>query len=642
MRIPKKIPLFILCFFLFLFSQAQERITDFSVKIQLDTVNQMTVQEDIAIVAEGVQFRRGLIREIPYVRRDKLGNLFQNPIEVISVTQDGQESEYHTSDKSGSLEIKIGSADKFLTLGSHVYRIVYTISNQVGYFDDYDEIYWNVTGNEWDFEIEKASCEVLMPEGSNASILRKACYTGLHGGTTMNCSSEVNGNNAFFTAINLGINEGLTVAVGFSKGAVQPPPVPGFAKRYGVLGVAILFILGILGYMAYAWYRHGRDPVKPTVIPQFAPPQGLSPAKVGFYSKKKFEADLLTVSLVSLATKGFIKIKENNTTTLYIFKDTTYTLEKLKDDKNYELPVEEAALLKSLFTGGKKSITANGTYQATFSTAKSKFAAAFTTEQKELSDGQNLKFLWVPILLLVAFWVVIGFYNLASSIMSVFWVFGLLLVPVFLAIPLFILASIFRINLRFAIYYKFFVVFMTAICMGIVLMGIADFSFDTKVIVLFSLMVMLLLLAYAYLIKRPQDKTVTRAAEIEGFAMYLKTAEEKLLQHYNPPTITPALFEQLLPYALALDLDKIWGEKFQKVLDLTSEGVEYHPSWYVGSNFSGNNFRSISNDITSTVGASSTAPSTSSSSSGGGSWSSGSSGGGSSGGGGGGGGGGGW
>ena len=130
----------------------------------------------------------------------------------------------------------------------------------------------------------------------------------------------------------LSYREGLTVAVGFSKGAVNPPPPPGFLERFGILIAAILFIVAMLIYMAIAWQKHGRDPVKPTVIPQFEPPQNLSPAKVGFHSKRRFESDLLTVSLVSLATKGFIKITENTTKTLFIFKDTTYTLTKLKED----------------------------------------------------------------------------------------------------------------------------------------------------------------------------------------------------------------------------------------------------------------------------------------------------------------------
>ena len=158
----------------------------------------------------------------------------------------------------------------------------------------------------------------------------------------------------------------------------------------------------------------------------------------------------------------------------------------------------------------------------------------------------------------------------------------------------------------------------------------------------FSMLVMILLIAYVYLIKRPTQESVALEAEIEGFAMYLKTAEGQLLQHFNPPAMTPELFERLLPYALALDLEKIWGEKFQEVLERASMGDRYSPTWYAGSNFSGHNFRSISNDIASTVSKSGRPPSNSSSGGGGGSWSSGSSGGGFSGGGGGGGGGGGW
>ena len=158
--------------------RAQERITSFHVLLQLDTSNQMTVTEHINIIAEGLQFKRGLFRKIPYERTDKYGHVFENPIDLISVTQDGEEANYKTNDKQGKLEIKIGSADIYLTTGAHSYTIVYSIKNQIGFFDDYDEIYWNVTGTEWSFPIDTATCEVRLPQGKKR---HRATAILLHG-----------------------------------------------------------------------------------------------------------------------------------------------------------------------------------------------------------------------------------------------------------------------------------------------------------------------------------------------------------------------------------------------------------------------------------------------------------------------------
>ena len=60
----------------------------------------------------------------------------------------------------------------------------------------------------------------------------------------------------------------------------------------------------------------------------------------------------------------------------------------------------------------------------------------------------------------------------------------------------------------------------------------------------------------------------------------MNTAEKERLEMFNPPKETPELFETLMPYALALDVAKTWGNKFEKILSTEN----YQPSWYVGPN----------------------------------------------------------
>ena len=231
------------------------------------------------------------------------------------------------------------------------------------------------------------------------------------------------------------------------------------------------------------------------------------------------------------------------------------------------------------------------------------------------------------------------FYNAASVFTSAITIGLLLFIPLFLAMPLYAISFIFKIKFRFGLVYKTIVIFITALVIGFVLLDIAPISFTQKIVMLFSFLSLILFIAYAYLIKKPTEDSLALSAEIEGFKMYLKAAEEKQLQMFNAPKHTPELFEKYLPYAMALGVDKIWGEKFSSVLQSAMQDKSYTPTWYAGTNFSSNSFYSIGNDISSTISSSSVAPSSSGS---GGGWSSGSGGGGSSGGGGGGGGGGGW
>jgi uncharacterized membrane protein len=132
--------------------------------------------------------------------------------------------------------------------------------------------------------------------------------------------------------------------------------------------------------------------------------------------------------------------------------------------------------------------------------------------------------------------------------------------------------------------------------------------------------------------------------QIEGFKMYLQTAEANRLNYVDKgePPMTIKRFEAILPFAIALGVEKLWSQRFEAdlarnaVADAT--GGSYSPLWYTGGDWSSGS-RGFSNAVSSMASGMSAAmvaaqPSSSSGS--------GFSGGGGSGGGGGGGGGGGW
>jgi uncharacterized membrane protein YgcG len=142
---------------------------------------------------------------------------------------------------------------------------------------------------------------------------------------------------------------------------------------------------------------------------------------------------------------------------------------------------------------------------------------------------------------------------------------------------------------------------------------------------------------------------------IEGVREYLITGGEgPRLEALNPPKRTPELFERMLPYAIALDVENTWAEKFKDVLAAAAAGATATAatasamSWYSGhrdwSSDIGGVTSAVASSLTVSVASSSSAPGTSStySSSSSSDFSSSSSGGGFSGGGGGGGGGSGW
>ena len=170
------------------------------------------------------------------------------------------------------------------------------------------------------------------------------------------------------------------------------------------------------------------------------------------------------------------------------------------------------------------------------------------------------------------------------------------------------------------------------------IMGLVFLAKVAGVVVVVILIVLIFVNWLFYeLMKAPTRKGRKLLDKVDGFRDYLVVAEQDELRFKHPPEKTPELFERYLPYALALDVEEVWGDKFSEVIARAqSDGSYRQPNWYHGSGWRGHSVGSFAGELgstlASTVASSSTAPGSSS----------GSGGGGSSGGGGGGGGGGGW
>jgi hypothetical protein len=95
--------------------------------------------------------------------------------------RDGKPEPAAVEPLSNGVRIRIGSADTLIEPGEHRYVIRYRTTRQIGRFPDYDELYWNATGNGWGFPIEVAEARIRLP--SPVSFLDRAVYTGRQGST---------------------------------------------------------------------------------------------------------------------------------------------------------------------------------------------------------------------------------------------------------------------------------------------------------------------------------------------------------------------------------------------------------------------------------------------------------------------------
>lgn len=86
----------------------------------------------------------------------------------------------------------------------------------------------------------------------------------------------------------------------------------------------------------------------------------------------------------------------------------------------------------------------------------------------------------------------------------------------------------------------------------------------------------LIVLAFARFMPRKTTKGVRKLEDILGLSEYIRKAEVDRIEFHNAPDKGPELFEKLLPYAIALNLTKIWTRQFDGLLTEP-------PQWYVGS-----------------------------------------------------------
>jgi len=135
---------------------------------------------------------------------------------------------------------------------------------------------------------------------------------------------------------------------------------------------------------------------------------------------------------------------------------------------------------------------------------------------------------------------------------------------------------------------------------------------------------LILNILFFQLLKAPTRTGRELLDQAEGFRLYLDVAEKDEMSFRNPPEKTPELFEKYLPFALALDVEQAWAERFAGLFHrLEQEGEAYRPHWYSGRHWGSSSLAGFSSAVGGSLGSaiasSSTAPGSSSGSGGGGS-----------------------
>ncbi len=568
----------------------EERIYSHHSDILVDTSGVIQVSEKIRVYADGDLFKRGITRSLPLTRTDAEGKKVKIRYDIVGVSKNGDSESFFTETEGGFLVIYVGSKDKLLPPGFYDYEIVYKSAGQIGFYEDFDELGWNVNG-ESEKPVDLVSCEIRLPDG--ATILSHRCYSGAYRDSEENCNSESISDGVLkASATHLEPYEMMTVYVGFEKGFVHEPVIKetllskfiSLLDRIGLQLMNVILIVPLFFYYYSTWRKHGVNPPKPVVIPQFEPPHNLSPASVGVISDEWYDPGLATTSIINLAVKGFLRIEEIERKGIFKFDKKQYRLIKLKDSSD-SLPSEEKVILRHLFADNDEFVLDNK-YNSNVESMVSSYKSNLELQHDAtLKEGRNLKYRVLPWFVLIVYIVLLFFYGRNEPMEFFVFLFGIML-PVFMGIVTvyMLYSAIVKKKPKRLISISLSIAIVAGVVGAFIYFPINRLSSNAISLLIGMPLVLIGHMVYSRIIVRPSEKKLQMQADIEGLKMYISLAEEKQLQYFNPPEITPEVFERLLPYAIALKVDKIWGDKFENMLIKSMQTRDaYVPVWYGGA-----------------------------------------------------------
>ncbi len=617
-------------------AQASEEIMRFHAEVRVLPDGTLDVTETIDYRLGAGLTKRGIFRDFPLT--SPTGGNERAPVtfEVLSVTRNGRKEPHYIQQRNDLARVRIGDADVILPAPSEqTYVLRYRTEGQLyasrnlvirsrtqrTEFEDSDQLVWNVTGNDWPFPIRQASVTVILPE--DAKILLHAAYTGAFGSEDQNAEVTEIADGLFRarTTVPLAPREGFTVWVTWPPGLVDV----GEPVRHEIFGLSYDQAAGVAGTLAGAlallvcWLVVGRDPKGGAIYPEFGPPKGIGPAAARYIQEQGFDNRCITAAIVSMAVKGALRIVEEGADGFFSSRD--YKLVPLGSRDKGLSPAERAAYGEMFSLGGELELTGDKINGKRMDKARhalkdqlkeEHYGASFVRNWLYTLAGASVGVVTVAVLLLLIW----------QNVPSAFDRLGQWLIAGAAAGFIGIVVSS-LLNTRISLPRGFgkligALLFIVPFGVGVFLGGrtlLAELQTraggELDVVLLGSGAVFGFLIALFHLLMARPTKAGRKLLDhIEGFALYLGTAEEERLNLLNPPERTPELFEKLLPYAIALGLAHQWSAQFAGVVGATTM-----PNWYHGSgHFDADRFdRNLGSAVSST-----SAPSRGSGSGGGG------------------------
>ena len=527
-------------------------LSRFDVELHVLPGGALLVTETVSPRFEGAW--NGIERLIPIEYRTPQGFNYSLLLDRVSVTDEqGTPLTFESSRERHYRNFRIwipGATD-----ATRTFVLKYLVRNGLKFFEDHDELYWNVTGDEWDVPIEQASVRIILPPQTTG--VRAQAFTGAYGAREQAATVTIAGSGIEMTMTRpLGFREGLTAVVGWDTGFVTAPTALDRTRMALVSNWPLGIPLLIFGLMYRLWSTRGRDPRLRPIAVMYEPPDRLTPAEVGTLVDERPDTRDITATLVDRAVRGYLRITERKAEHLFgLWSSLDYLFHRIKPQQEWAaLPAFERLLLEAVFKDSEGD-------EVLLSALENRFYQSLPGIHDAIFNSLQTR----------------HYYGQRPDRVKQGYLAGGITLGVVLTIGLLALAD------------RWGMAPLTALAAGL-LAGVIVVGFGR--------------------IMPARTQQGTKALEgVLGFEEFLTRVEA---DRFDRLIKTPELFEKFLPYAMALGVEQNWARAFESI-------VMTAPAWYQGSDlaqFNTRGFTSRMGDMASRTGSTMTSAPRSSSGSG--------------------------
>ena len=521
----KKIFVLFLIFLLNILSFSNEKITNFDVDFKVNKNGSVDVIERISYVTDEYG-KRGIYRNIPYKYDNASVIKFENKIGIYNFKAtylNGTPTGLYSQNEDNVMYNRLGKEDVFLKPNEeYTYVISYTMYNLIRTSGNIKQIYINAIGNYWEIPIEKYRVKI---SGINGDI---KVYTGNIGETNKEYSLDKSDGVYIITSTkNISLGEGMSFIINSTDFVYSS--IDMWYNRimtYPVI-LLLLILIPISLFFSILRFIYGIKHNKlKSIVVEYMPPN-ISPLiakKLMNKNKNKYSM----IVLFQLIQKGIIKFREKNPKhnneeyVREVGKPVEKREKQFKDyvEKEYYLDMNLIENVNLEVSDYEKVAIKNLILVKNDIFKKSK---AFSKIESTLNQEIDIMYL--------------DFYS--------------------------------NINARYILPYIFILIFLVIGFIAIFGNQILDG------IIISPLIIVLLTSSYLLSLRKYTDRYKDELAKIKGFEKFLIKVEANKFKEFLNVEDLVSYFNEILPFAVALELENKYLELLNKSIEIYDLDREY-------------------------------------------------------------------